>query len=141
MRRGVIAAIVVLGCGLAGVPAQAHRGIRAKAPSGVKGVVLDATCAGACRVPAPPEPVYTGAVTVVVTKAATGTVVASEAISDGHFRIRVRPGSYSVSSVPPTPSPPSAIAAPCETGETQQVVVRRHRFTPVTLHVRNSCIV
>jgi hypothetical protein len=139
MRRGAIAAIVVLGCGLTGVPAQAHRGVRAKAPSGVKGVVLDATCAGACRVPAPPEPVYTGAVTVVVTNAATRRVVASEAISDGHFRLRVRPGSYDVASVPEAQG--AAIAAPCETGETQQVVVRRHRFTPVTLHVRNSCIV
>jgi hypothetical protein len=63
-----------------------------------------------------------------------------------------------VSSAPPAPPPPcqpqpgyacplvagpepAAIAAPCETGETQQVVVRRHRFTHVELHVRNSCIV
>jgi hypothetical protein len=33
------------------------------------------------------------------------------------------------------------IILPCLTGETQRVEVRRHRFTHVELHVRNSCIV
>jgi hypothetical protein len=158
MRRGTFALIVVLGCGLVVTPAQAHRQKRAKMPSGVKGVVFDASCPGACAQPAPPEPVYTGSLTVEVTRASDGTVVASQAVSDGHFRIRLKPGSYDVASVPPTPPPtcqpqpgyvcplaaagpePAVIVAPCETGESQRVQVHRHRFTRVELHVRNSCI-
>jgi len=31
--------------------------------------------------------------------------------------------------------------APCMTGETKRVQVRRHRFTRVELHVQNVCIV
>jgi hypothetical protein len=68
----------------------------------------------------------------------------------------VRRGLYDVSSVPPNPSPPppcspeqicpaeggqgSAIIAPCMTGETKRVQIRRHRFTRVELHVQNVCI-
>jgi hypothetical protein len=130
-----------------------------KGPSGVKGVVLDATCYGPCAVPAPPQPVYTGAVTIQV-RGLDGATVASQPASAGHFRIQLRPGSYDVASVPPTPTPPppcqpqpetvcplvagpepAVIIAPCETGETQRVEVRHHRFAPVQLHVQNTCIV
>jgi hypothetical protein len=33
------------------------------------------------------------------------------------------------------------VIAPCLTGETQRVQVRRHRFAHVELHVSNVCIV
>jgi hypothetical protein len=35
----------------------------------------------------------------------------------------------------------AAIVAPCVTGETRGVIVRRHRFTHLDLHVTNVCIV
>src|SRR5262249_7065931 len=137
-----------------------HKRHKVAGAAGVEGVVLDATCPGPCQSPPPPEPVYTGAVTVQVRNPGSGTVVASQAVSDGHFRIAVAPGSYDVASVPPAPpsSPPpcqpqpgyacpmvagpepSAIISPCETGETQHADVLANRFTPVTLHVRNSCV-
>ena len=41
---------------------------------------------------------------IEVHRAADGTTVASQAISDGQFRIRLKPGSYDVASVPPTPT-------------------------------------
>jgi len=154
----VTALAVLLAFGLVVGPAQASRHHRAKKPSGVKGVVLDASCPGACAQPAPPEPVYTGSLTVQVARAGDGTVVASEAVSDGHFRLRVKPGTYDVSAVVPTTPPcqpqqgyacplavagpePSVIVAPCVTGESQRVAIRHHRFTHLELHVRNSCIV
>jgi hypothetical protein len=105
-------------------------------PSGVEGVVLNSTCYGPCVDPAPPEPVYTGAVTITVSRARDGTIVASQAISRGHFKLRVKRGLYDVSSVPPNPSP-----QPCLTGETRRVEVRRHRFIRLELHVQNVCIV
>ena len=137
-------------------PAQAGSAHKSKRHSGVKGVVLDSTCAGACAEPPPPAPTYTGPVTITVRRASDGTLVASREISDGHFRIRVKRGRYDVSSVPP--NPPScqpqpghvcpagagaqpAVIAQCMSGETKRLRVRRHRFTRVELHVANVCIV
>jgi hypothetical protein len=122
--------------------------------AGVKGVVLDGTCPGACAEPPPPSPLYTGSVTVTVRRATDGTVVASQATADGHFRMRVKRGSYEVSATPPGPTPceptpqtvcplpaqGAAIIAPCLTGDTQPAQVRRHHFTRVELHLRNICI-
>ena len=124
--------------------------------SGVAGTVLDATCAGACAQPPPPQPVYSGPVTITVARTSDGVVVASQAVSDGHFRLRVKKGSYAVSSVPPNPptcdptpqtvcpldqAQGAAIVRPCLEGETKQVQVRRHRFAHVELHVTNVCVV
>jgi hypothetical protein len=125
-------------------------------PAGIEGVVLNSTCAGACAVPPPPEPVYTGDVTITVQRVSDGQQVASQAINDGQFRIRLRRGLYDVSSVPPNPQPPpcgpgqmcplaearsAAIVRPCLQGETKRVQVLRHHFTHVELHVSNVCIV
>lgn len=123
-------------------------------PAGVAGVVLNSTCAGACQEPPPPQPVYTGSVTITVTRVSDGQQVASQAISDGKFRIRLKRGLYNVSSVPPNPptceptpqtvcpaDSQAAVIAPCTQGETKQVQVRRHKFTHVELHVSNVCIV
>jgi hypothetical protein len=153
VRRLLTALVLLAAIALAVTPAQAKKRHRHK-PAGVAGVVLNSTCPGACQEPPPPQPVYTGAVTITVQRASDGQQVAAQAISDGHFRIRLKPGSYNVSSVPPNPptcqptpetvcplraSP--AVIVPCLQGETQPVQVRRHRFTRVELHVGNVCIV
>jgi hypothetical protein len=157
MRRSVtlvaVAAVALLPAGA--VAGKRHHHHKHK-PAGVKGVVLNGTCPGACAVEPPPSPPYTGPVTITVQRASDGAQVASQEITDGHFRIRLKRGAYNVSSVPPSPPPceptpetvcplagdqPAAIIAPCLTGETQPVQVRRHRMTRVELHVRNLCIV
>jgi hypothetical protein len=150
---GAVAALVALA--LFAAPADAAKKRHHK-PSGVKGVVLNATCYGPCAEPPPPEPVWQGTVTITVSRASDGMQVASQGTSDGHFRLRVKRGLYNVTSVPPNPptcqpTPETvcplaggaqpAIIAPCLTGETKQVQVTRHRFTRVELHVQNTCIV
>ena len=153
MRKGLVAMLAVT---TALVPATA--GAKRHHPhkhSGVRGVVVDATCPGACAEPPPPQPIYAGAVTVTVRRAGDGAIVGSQAVSDGHFKLRVKPGSYDVSSVPPNPpscdpipgvvcpqgTREAAIVRPCLTGETRRVEVNRHRFTYVELRVTNVCIV
>jgi hypothetical protein len=154
--RRVATALAMLGLlGLLVAPAEAKKRHSHK-PAGVKGVVLSSTCYGPCVEPPPPQPVYSGPVTVTVKRASDGATVASKAVSDGHFRMRVKRGIYDVSSVPPNPPtcqptpetvcPASgvagaAIVAPCLMGETKRVKVRRHHFTYVELHVSNVCIV
>ena len=135
--------------------APAHAG-KVHKHSGIKGVVLDTTCYGPCAYPPPPSPRYTGPVTITVQRASNAALVASREASDGRFRIRVKRGRYDVSAV--LPNPPScqpqpgqvcpaaagaqrAVIAPCMTGETKRIQVRRHRFTHVELHVQNTCIV
>jgi hypothetical protein len=125
-------------------------------PAGVMGTVLNSTCPGACEEPPPPQSAYTGAVTITVQRASDGLQVASQATSDGKFRIRLKRGLYDVTSVPPNPptcqptpetvcpaygAESKAIIAPCLIGETKRVQVRRHKFTQVELHVSNTCIV
>ena len=77
--------------------------------------------------------------------------------SASHFRLRVKSGTYDVSSVPPSPSPQPcpqgqvcpyqrsqaspAVIMQCLQGETKRVTVRRHRFSDVELHVANTCVV
>jgi hypothetical protein len=154
--RRALTALVVLGvAALVATPAEAGKRHHHKR-SGVKGVVLDSTCPGACAEPPPPPPTYTGPVTITVRRVSDDALVASRDINDGHFRIRVKRGQYDVSAVPP--NPPScqpqpgqvcpaeggaqpAVIAPCLTGETKRVQIRRHRFTRVELHVQNTCIV
>jgi hypothetical protein len=154
--RRLLTGLALLGAlTLVAAPAGAKKRHSHK-PSGVEGVVLNSTCAGACAEPPPPEPVYSGAVTITVQRVSDGQQVASQAISDGHFRIRLKRGSYDVSSVPPNPDPPpcqpgemcplndaqsAAVVQPCLQGETKRVQVRRHRFAHVELHVSNVCIV
>jgi hypothetical protein len=168
VRRGLTALAVLAVLALIATPAGAgNRSHHKHKPAGVKGVVLDGTCPGACAEPPPPEPLYTGAVTVTVSRASDGAEVASRPVGDGHFRMRVKRGTYDVTAIPPSPTcgplpepqkicpPPceptpttvcplpadgAAIVAPCITGETRRVKVRRHRFTRVELHVRNVCI-
>jgi len=142
---------------IAVLPASAGAGKRPHkhGPAGVKGVILDSTCPGACASPPPPAPTYTGAVTITVRRASDAVAVASQETTDGHFRLRVKRGRYDVSATPPNPpsceptpttvcplsSHGAAIVVPCLTGEAQRVQVHRHRMTRLELHVRNVCIV
>jgi hypothetical protein len=157
VRRVLTALVVVVVVALVAAPADAGKRHHHKhKPAGVKGVVLNSSCPGACAEPPPPPPTYTGPVTITVRRASDGVLVGSQAIGDGHFKIRLKRGAYDVSSVPPNPPPcqpqpgqvcpaqsdaQPAIIAPCLTGETKRVQVRRHHFTYVELHVQNVCIV
>jgi hypothetical protein len=103
MRRSVIwvavAAIALLPAGAAaGKRHQKHK------PAGIKGVVLNSTCPGACAVEPPPPPPYMGPVTVTVSRASDGVQVASREITGGHFRIRLKRGSYNVKLGPAEPA-------------------------------------
>jgi hypothetical protein len=155
VRRLLTALTLLAAVALIAAPADAKKRHSHK-PAGVEGVVLNSTCAGACAEPPPPEPVYSGAVTITVQRVSDGPQVASQAIGNGHFRFRLKRGSYDVSSVPPNPEPPTcqpgemcplvraqsaAVVRPCLQGETKRVQVRRQRFTHVELHVSNVCIV
>ena len=149
--------LIVLGC-LALLTASSADGTKRHKPSGVKGVVLDASCYGPCVEPSPPQPTYAGPVTVTVRRADDGVLVASQAVDDGRFRMRVKRGLYEVSSVvpnlpisPPPICPPgyvciqgsagsAVVVLPCLSGETKRAQVRRHRFTPIELHVTNVCV-
>jgi hypothetical protein len=155
VRRAATALAVLVAVGMLVAPAQAGKHHRNKR-SGVDGVVRDGTCYGACAEPRPPEPGYQGSVTIEVRRT-DGTQVASKTINDGHFRLRVKRGTYDVSSVPPSPSPQPcpqgqvcpyeraqaspAVIQQCLQGETKRIKVRRHRFTDLVLHVANTCIV
>jgi hypothetical protein len=155
MRRMGLTLLAVGAIALIAAPADAKKRHSHK-PAGVEGVVLNSTCAGACQEPPPPEPVYAGAVTITITRASDGQQVASQAIDDGQFRLRLKKGSYNVTSVPPNPptceptpetvcpldqAQGAAIVRPCLQGETKQVTVQRHKFAHVELHVSNVCIV
>jgi hypothetical protein len=155
MSRRLLAFVTV--AALIVVPASAGAKKRhSHKPSGVDGVVLNSTCPGACQEPPPPQPVYSGPLTITVQRASDGQQVASQAISDGKFRIRLKRGLYDVSAVPPNPptcqptpqtvcpmaqSSPDVIIQPCMQGETKRIQVNRHRFAHVELHVSNTCIV
>jgi hypothetical protein len=144
--RRVVTALAMLGL-LAALAAPAEGGKRhkSKAPSGIKGVVLNSTCCGACAYPPPPEPAYTGSdLTVSVTRVADGVVVASSQPSGGHFRFRLKRGLYRVTAAigGPTPVAQASVMPPnCWQGESQEAQVRRHHFTRLELHVGNVCIV
>jgi hypothetical protein len=155
MRKVLIGVALLCAIAIVATPATAKKRHSHK-PSGVEGVVFNSTCAGPCAVPAPPEPVYSGAVTITVQRASDGQQVASQAITDGHFKLRVKRGFYDVSSVQPNPNPQAcqpgqmcpmdkarsaAVVRPCLQGETKRVQVRHHHFTHVELHVSNVCIV
>jgi hypothetical protein len=126
--------------------APAHAGSLHK-HSGIKGVVLNSTCYGACQQPAPPAPPYTGSdLTVTVTRVADGAQVGVRHPSDGHFRFKLKRGLYRVTAAiaaAPQPGPvqPQAMPPSCWQGDSREARVHRHRFTRVVLRVGNVCIV
>ncbi len=148
MRRTALASTLLLVIAVAGPtlsPAVTKQ--KPKRPSGIYGTVVNSTCYGPCAYPQPGSPPYTGGGLVVeIRRAADGTLVASRQPNDGRFRAKVKRGLYTVtalvSEVAPAPTPQSNRAAmPCWQGESKQVQVFRHRFSPVELHVTNACIV
>jgi hypothetical protein len=138
-----LALLVLVGVLVTPADARKHHSHK---PSGIKGVVLNSTCSGACMDPPPPAPAYTGGgLTVTVTRVSDGAMIATSQPTDGHFRFRVKRGLYRVTAeVAPQPaSTPqsSAMPANCWEGDSQEAQVLRHRFTHVELHVGNVCIV
>jgi hypothetical protein len=148
MRRAVLAGTLLLAIALslpALSPAAAKH--KPKRPSGIYGTVVNSTCYGPCVYPQPASPPYTGGGLVVeIRRAADGALVATRYPTDGTFRAKVKRGLYTVTALvgepTPTPTPQGrAEVMPCWQGESKQVRVYRHRFSPVELHVTNTCIV
>jgi hypothetical protein len=153
--RWVAGLAVLLATAAFAAPAEAGR--QGGHPSGIVGTVVSGTCPGPCVEPPPPPPVYSGPATVTVRRASDGGLVASQDVSDGQFKLRLKRGQYDVSAATPNPPPcqprpgqvcpaesgsqSAAIIAPCLTGETKRVAVRRHHFTHVQLQVSNACVV
>jgi hypothetical protein len=127
VRRLLITAVLL---GALALPATASA-----SESGIKGEVLNTTCAGPCRYPPPPPPRYTGpGLTVKVRSLSTNKLVATLHPKDGRFRVEVAPGPYNVrASVGDGTS--------CWQGEAKRVKVVAEAFTRVRLHVYNACVV
>jgi hypothetical protein len=148
MRRFALAGVFLTAIALV-VPAASAAAPKKKRPSGIVGTVVNSTCYGPCVEPQPASPPYTGPVTVEIRRAADGALVATRQPTDGHFRAKVKRGLYTVSAlvseVIPAPTPQSGEAVMpaspnCWQGESKQVQVFRHRFSPVELQVTNACI-
>jgi hypothetical protein len=148
MRRTAVAIALLVAIALV-VPtlSPAASKYKPKRPSGIVGTVVNSTCYGPCAYPQPASPPYTGGgLTVEIRRAASGALVASRQPTDGHFRAKVKRGLYTVSAmvseITPTPTSQARAMPPsCWQGESKQVRVFRHRFSPVELHVTNACIV
>jgi hypothetical protein len=125
-------ALISLGALALALPA----GTAATPESGLRGVVLNATCAGPCAYPPPPLPRYQGddlRVTVSNKKGEIATVYPK----DGRFRFRLAHGRYRVeAAVEHEGERPS-----CWEGEAKRVRVRRGEVRRVRLHVTNVCVV
>lgn len=105
--------------------------------SGIRGVVLNATCYGPCAYPSPPLPPYEGDGLRVTVRNRKHGEVATAHPKDGRFRFRLAPGRYLVeAAVEQQGEQPS-----CWEGETKRVRVREAQVRRVRLHVTNVCIV
>ena len=74
--RKLLTVLLLCAIALVVAPADAKKRHSHK-PAGVEGMVLNSTCPGACTEPPPPEPVYSGAVTITVQRASAGQQVAA----------------------------------------------------------------
>jgi hypothetical protein len=146
VRKGLLMlAVTALVCFPTTAVAKKHHSHK---PSGIRGVVLNTTCSGACAEPPPPAPPYTGSgLTVTVSRISDAAVVASSQPTDGHFRYRLKRGHYQVRAAineltaQPGPSPQVVMPPNCWMGDSREATVRRHHFTYVELRVGNVCIV
>jgi hypothetical protein len=129
MRKLLALGAALMGLAIAPAVAPASEG------TGIKGVVLDTTCYGPCRVPPPPPPRYTGdGLIVTVRSLPDRDLVAKLHPKDGRFRVETPPGTYRVRArIGREPN--------CWQGEARRVEVRKGDFTRVRLHVYNACIV
>ena len=100
-------------------------------PSGIKGVVLDTSCYGPCIVGAA-QPPYAGSdLRIAIRRLPGGDLVRRLSPDGGRFSTRLRPGLYRVNAY---------VSAQCWTAEAKRVRVFAARFTRVTFHLQNSCI-
>jgi hypothetical protein len=99
--------------------------------SGIKGVVLDTTCAGPCIVGQQPQPYAGSDLRVVIRRLPGQGVVRRLSPESGRFSTRLRPGLYRVNAY---------VGADCWRGEARRVRVGAEQFRQITLHVQNSCI-
>lgn len=128
MRR-----LVLIGAGVLALALPAATA--ATSSSGIRGVVLNATCYGPCAYPSPPLPPYEGEGLRVTVSNKKGEVATAHP-KDGRFRFRLAPGRYLVeSAVEHRGEQPS-----CWEGETKRVRVREAEVRRVRLHVTNRCI-
>jgi hypothetical protein len=103
--------------------------------TGIRGVVLDATCYGPCRYPPEPLSPYTGpGLTVAVRSLPDNRLVMRLHPKDGRFAVRVAPGSYRLKARVRQGHPP------CWQGEAKQVKVLSGQVSRVRLRVANTCI-
>lgn len=116
---------------LLAVAAMAGAGERS--PSGAKGVVLDTTCYGPCAVDEEPEPYRGENARIAIRKPADSAFRLRAAIEQGHFRIRLVPGVYSLTAHVPGDR--------CWESTSKRVRVYRGEFSRVELTIGNACIV
>jgi hypothetical protein len=169
MRRGLIAAVIVLGT-LALVPAA-----QAGQPgSGVRGTVLDTTCAVGCEVECPPPPVCRGphacttgrivcplsqqekrAPQVCTQAGCPGPPIVEYPPYEGEaatvlvrragsaqvlMRVPVNGGRFTARLSPGRYVVLAHVGEPCWTGTRQVVEVKAGRFIPVVLKVNDGCV-
>jgi hypothetical protein len=131
MRKALATLLVLVSLGFLTILPGAGAG----EATGIKGVVLNATCYGPCRYPPKPLPPYTGSdLTVTVRSLPDHRLIAKLYPTDGHFGIKVAPGPYRVRAR-------VGSAGSCWRGEAKKVQVLSGALTRVRLHVTNTCIV
>lgn len=137
MRRTALVAVALAALGA--VPAAFAGGNAPPPPGTIKGVVRNVTCAGPCRVPPPPAPLYTGpGLTVTVKRLPSHDVVATLHPKDGRFAVEVGPGLYRVLARVEQPSPSTQPS--CWQGSRRKVGLV-DQGARVRLTVRNRCVV
>jgi hypothetical protein len=126
--------------------------------SGIRGIVLDATCGTGCEVPCPPPPScradriclnpgaaiicpqsriaafppYTGEnATVIVRRRGSATVLARLTPHEGRFSLRLDPGRYIVRAY---------VNEECWSGDRSSATVTPGHYSLLTLEVRDNCI-
>lgn len=115
------------------LPAAALAGAGERSPSGAKGVVLDATCYGPCAIDEEPEPYRGENARIAIRKPADPGYRLGSAVEQGHFRIRLAPGVYSLTAHVP--------GDPCWEGISKRARVYRGEFRRVELIIGNACVV
>jgi hypothetical protein len=130
MRRALVSLVAVAWLAFTASPVAAGSG----EATGIRGVVLDATCYGPCRYPPPPLSPYTGPeLTVAVRSLPDNELVGRLHPKEGRFAIRLAPGWYRLKArVGKEPS--------CWRGETRKAQVLPGELTRVRLRVANECI-
>ncbi len=129
MRKALLALLVVASLAFTALPAAV-----AGEATGIRGVVLDATCYGPCRYPPQPLSPYAGpGLTVAVRSLPDNQLVAKLHPTDGRFAIKLAPGWYRLKArVGQEPS--------CWRGEARKAQVVSGELTRVRLRVANECI-